>query len=706
MNPDPTQTFAINVAIHVSALSLAVWSAAKCFSNPHTRSRVAALGLLAIGTMPWVSATFVPKSTDLATIPIRVVEAPATVKTQTVGVATVPPQAEAQPKPVTPKSSNLALPSTWSILMALWIFGTLAGLARLIRLSVRMHFVISSMRKPTASEHAIIFRHAPPCRVRISPAAGSPFVTGIIRPTLVVPENLLHSSQEEKLVWALRHETGHLHANDLRWLAAFQFIRAVFWWNPLVHSIQSIWSEAREWICDQLAESSDQKRRAYGEFLISLGGQRNSGSVMSMAPRGSLERMKRRIRHLLEGKHHRPCNRSFGAALAITLCLLASGISQIGLRAETGPAPTATPIPSQLPVPEDFAQAKIVSRMIISSGPVAAEGKPLSSITAESLIKTLAEKGGIVKSLPSITSRLGQSAMLEIIWEHPDNPEPPASTGPGRDDEPPAPGSDSGRVEADHHRHPIYDPAYRFAGIRILYQTKPDGKNISLTCMADYRHFSDNPEPPGFEKEPPARIPWKNLLESRAATQDLRMQPGESACVEFGEISPGRHATLLVTAVPIDRTGREIADFLIRQSVPKTPAVPPAAAARIEGFFVDAVTNQENLPPPGAIASLYSVEQVEELKKSLKGPVTEIPTMELPAGKHWQKFSKDLHDLRIIARGWENGQSLAELLIAIRVDPAWTTLTLRDLKDRFAAVELPASAGAPSRILFLRASPL
>lgn len=121
---------------------------------------------------------------------------------------------------------------------------------------------------------------------------------------------------------------------------------------------------------------------------------------------------------------------------------------------------------------------------------------------------------------------------------------------------------------------------------------------------------------------------------------------------------------------------------------------------------MDAVTNQENLPPPGAIASLYSVEQVEELKNSLKGPVTEIPALELPASAHWQKFSKDLPDLRIIVRGWENEQSLAELLIAIQMDRAWTTLTLRDLKDRFAAVEMPASAGAPSRILFLRASPL
>jgi beta-lactamase regulating signal transducer with metallopeptidase domain len=299
MNPDPTQTFVINVAIHASALSVAVWSAAKCFSNPHTRSRVAALGLLAIGIMPWVSATFVPKSTDLATIPIRVVEAPATVKTQTVGVATVPPQAEAQPKPVTPKSSNLALPSTWSILMALWIFGTLAALARLIRLSVRMHFVISSMRKPTASEHAIIFRHAPPCRVRISPRAGSPFVTGIIRPTLAIPENFLHSSQEEKLVWALRHEAGHIRGNDLRWLAAFHFARTVFWWNPFVHAIQSIWSEAREWLCDQLAESSAQKRPAYGEFLVSLGGQPNSSTVMPMASRSSLHRMKRLLQVLI-----------------------------------------------------------------------------------------------------------------------------------------------------------------------------------------------------------------------------------------------------------------------------------------------------------------------------------------------------------------------------------------------------------------------
>lgn len=726
MNPDATQTFAINVAIHASALSFVVWSAAKCFSNPHNRARIAALGILAIGIMPWVSATFIPKSTGLATIPIRVVETPVTVETQTLRIDTVLAQAEEPPKPFTPKSSNITFPSPWTILMALWLFGTLASLARQIWLSVRMHSVISSMREPAESEQSIIFQHAPPCRVRISPLAGSPFVTGIIRPTLVIPENLLHSSQEEKLVWALRHETGHIHANDLRWLAAFQFIRTVFWWNPLVHSIQCIWSEAREWICDQLAVSSDQKRRAYGEFLVSLGGQPRTGTVMPMASRGSLDRMKRRIRHLMEGNRHSPCNCSFSATLAITLCILASGICQIGLKAETGSAQTdrtgkkpttATPSSGQFPAPtqqtsnetiadhRSLPQIKLTSRMIISSRPIAAEGKTLSPKAAESLIKRLSGGQNIVKSLPSIISLQGQSAMLEITREHPDNPKQ-APIGPGPNDEPPAPGSDSLVFEAAHTRRPIYDPSYRFAGIRVFYQTKPDGKNINLTCKADYHHFSNSPDPLDFEKTPTASIPWKDLLESRAARKDLQMQPGESACVDFGEITPGRHAILLVTAVPLDYTGREIADFSIRHPVPEIPVAPPPAAARIDGFFVDAAMNPESLAGPGAIALLYPSEQVEEFKKSLKGPVTEIPAMELPGSKHWQKISKDLPDLRVIARGWGNEKFVAELLIAIRMELAWSTLSLTDFKDHFVAVELPASAAAPSRILFLRVNPI
>jgi hypothetical protein len=294
--------------------------------------------------------------------------------------------------------------------------------------------------------------------------------------------------------------------------------------------------------------------------------------------------------------------------------------------------------------------------------------------------------------------------MLEIIWEHPDNPKQ-AATGQVPDDEPPAPGSNL-LEEKSLTGHPIYDPSYRFAGIRILYQTQPDGNNISLTCMADFRHFSNSPDPLDFERKPPASIPWKDLLESRASTQDLQMRPGESVCVEFGEITPGRHATLLVTVVPIDPTGREIADFSIQFPVPELPKASPPVAARTEGCFVDAAMNPESSVGPGAVAALYSSEQLNELKKTLKGPITEIPTMELPGSERWQRISKDLPELRMIARGKENEKFLAELLIAIRMDQGWTTLSLTDLKDHFVAVELPASAGTPSRMMFLRVKPI
>ena len=76
MNQDFSPTFATNAAIHAFAISFVVWSAAKCLSNPNHRSQVAAIGMLAIGVLPWFSAAFVPYSTKSVPEFSSVIETP------------------------------------------------------------------------------------------------------------------------------------------------------------------------------------------------------------------------------------------------------------------------------------------------------------------------------------------------------------------------------------------------------------------------------------------------------------------------------------------------------------------------------------------------------------------------------------------------------------------------------------------------------
>jgi beta-lactamase regulating signal transducer with metallopeptidase domain len=733
MNQDFSPTFATNVAIHAFAISLVVWSAAKCLSNPNHRSQVAAIGMLAIGVLPWFCAAFVPYSTKSVPEFSSVIETPSTDEGPTVWRDTPRPSSGVQfesGESISGIYGNFALSSYSNGLMIFWILGILVSLGRFTAGFVRMGMTTSSLRQATDFEKIIIFKHAPDCRIRVSPTAVSPFVTGLIRPTLVIPERLLHPAQTEKLAWAMRHEAGHILGHDLRWLAIFQLVRAIFWWNPFISSIQHIWSEAREWICDDLALTSDPKRKEYAEFLISLSAQPRYHTVMPMASRGSIHRMKRRLHHIMEERCHPSCSRSFRVMLGLALCLISAAVSQIGLKAENSaaqsdsreekpmdaaispesrPAPASESRDSSVPDSKTLPQIKLTSRMIFSSSSLAAGEKIIPAAELDDVIKRLTGLKADVRELPSITSLQAKSALLEIITEHPENPPRPPIQ-PNSGDEPPLPGSGADWIESYQNQTPIYDPSFQFVGIRLFYQPRPDGENIRLTCKVDYRHFASTPNAPDplkGQKHEGGVIPWGELLSCRASVLDTRMRPGDSLWVDFGEIIPGKHASLVVTAVPLDRTGMQIANFSLPQPIPEHHAVPPAVNSRIDGFIIDAATNIEFLPPNGALASLYSNQQVTELKKSFKGARTEIPFTLLKASREWQKISEELPDLRLMVRGWGKEKFLPDMLIAIRQDQVWgLTLNLNSYADHHAAIALPASATYPRRILFLRVNPV
>ena len=71
--------------------------------------------------------------------------------------------------------------------------------------------------------------------VRVSPAAPMPMVIGILRPTIVLPENAPATWQQPQWEAVLLHEAAHSARRD-PWAALAQHIAVLlFWWCPLVH---------------------------------------------------------------------------------------------------------------------------------------------------------------------------------------------------------------------------------------------------------------------------------------------------------------------------------------------------------------------------------------------------------------------------------------------------------------------------------------
>ncbi|MEM7099258.1 MAG: M56 family metallopeptidase [Pseudomonadota bacterium] len=98
----------------------------------------------------------------------------------------------------------------------------------------------------------------------------APFVTGYTNPKIYLPEDFKERFSETQQTWVLRHEIAHIDRGDLWVLLLAETIRAVFWFNPLVHIALRALRKDQEFACDQylLGDASREQRIEYGEALL------------------------------------------------------------------------------------------------------------------------------------------------------------------------------------------------------------------------------------------------------------------------------------------------------------------------------------------------------------------------------------------------------------------------------------------------------
>lgn len=98
----------------------------------------------------------------------------------------------------------------------------------------------------------------------------SPLLCGWLRPSIVMPAQMLESFSDDELRLVLLHELAHIKRNDvaLNWLSAI--FQTVHWFNPLVWLAFRILRADREQACDALAirNAGAERKALYGETLI------------------------------------------------------------------------------------------------------------------------------------------------------------------------------------------------------------------------------------------------------------------------------------------------------------------------------------------------------------------------------------------------------------------------------------------------------
>ena len=220
-------------------------------------------------------------------------------------------------------------------LTALWAAGFLTALARRGVAYGRMCRELRRTLRPAGPGERAVFARLTqgekrPPALRVSPAAPTPMLAGLLRPQLILPE--LELSQEE-LEGVFSHELTHWRHRDLwiKWLAALAV--CVHWFNPAARLLAERLDRDCELYCDQtVARDWDRPRRArYGELLLRLaaGGK----GAPSAALFSQKQRLEERLTAMMNGKNYGKKAFVLGAAACLTLALATTALG-----AYTGPA--------------------------------------------------------------------------------------------------------------------------------------------------------------------------------------------------------------------------------------------------------------------------------------------------------------------------------------------------------------------------------
>ena len=106
--------------------------------------------------------------------------------------------------------------------------------------------------------------------LRLSPDLGSPFLAGLIRPVMVLPERMADEDHADELPAVLAHELAHLNSCDLVWMTLGRWLSVLLWFHPLAWKVRAAHATACEQVCDAVAADYAGGAPAYSRTLARL----------------------------------------------------------------------------------------------------------------------------------------------------------------------------------------------------------------------------------------------------------------------------------------------------------------------------------------------------------------------------------------------------------------------------------------------------
>ncbi|OOG48522.1 M56 family metallopeptidase [Rhodanobacter sp. C01] len=376
----------------------------------------------------------------------------ATANQQTTAIApmaesTVSPEVAGPSLPTTPaittaqSTTPMSTPTRsfpWrSFMVTMWLAGLLAQLLlvarqwrktrRVLRESTPLHD--ATLQAACVQQVRMLgLRHCP--QLRVSHAITSPQVTGLWRPTVLLPANEVLTPEESSM--ALAHELAHLRRGDL-WLGwAPAIAQRLFFFHPLVAWAMREYALHREAACDaQVLQQHCTAPQDYGRLLLRLGvAQPMHSGLAGASP--TFQNLKRRLTMLQQSVNPSqlrtrgwwlvvlialvgvlPYRVTATAATAVQPAIQTSELAQVP---PPPPAPPTPPSPPAPPVPAHLATGFSAHHVNITTRTDARDGFALfdgDSITVNGTDNDLATAQRLQQgNEPMLWFRRGDQAYL------------------------------------------------------------------------------------------------------------------------------------------------------------------------------------------------------------------------------------------------------------------------------------------------------
>ncbi len=147
---------------------------------------------------------------------------------------------------------------TASFLILIWMSGTGLMLVRIVLGAKKVERIRKSCRtishpKLEAAVRSLSGEAFPTVPIQFTTRLNSPVVVGPRNTTVILPEKLLETLNEQQLRCVLAHELTHVRQHDPLVGLLQRFVEAGYWPHPLVHLLNQDLVRAREEVCDNVA---------------------------------------------------------------------------------------------------------------------------------------------------------------------------------------------------------------------------------------------------------------------------------------------------------------------------------------------------------------------------------------------------------------------------------------------------------------------